>query len=217
MKNPAELLFPTSVVILLSFYSSLVSAQLIDYSYTGNPFYYGKYQVQINFQINDALISNTGHFDKNIDLTTDTSPFNGFRITDGTRTIDDFRLDPEIYGNRFHKVLNVSFDIDASGDIKDWKIIANDNYISPSGDSYYSIQSIFNVQNNPSWDAVITTDTDHWSNSERTTTTSVDTSSYGGYWTRSAVPIGTVPLPGSIYLFVMGLCSLLWRKNSPVV
>jgi len=145
----------------------MAKAQLIGYSYFGNPFYFGQRQLEIHFLVDDALISEDGHFETKVNFSNDVSPFKGFIIADGVNAISDLQLNPE-FDNRRQKYLDVTFNTDTNGDIKNWKITADALYMSPSGGSFYTIESIFNFQDLPNQDSVLSIETDDFGDGYKT-------------------------------------------------
>jgi hypothetical protein len=213
MKNPG-ILFLILLAVLLSLYGSMAKAQLIDYSYLGNPFNHGQRQLQIHFLVDDGLISEDGHFEAKVNFSVEDSPFNAFIISDGVNAISDLGLNPK-YDYRHQKYLDVAFNTDINGDIKNWKITADAIYMSPFRGSFYTIESVYNFENLTNQDSVLAIDIDEWGEIGSNEKYTLDTNHAAGYWTRTLlpeIPVSSVPLPGGLLFFVTGLCGLFWRR-----
>lgn len=196
-------LFPLLALLLSGLPCPPVQAEMLDYSYTGWPFY--GYALTIDLQIDSALISGDGHFQRYLDLTTENAPFQRFVISDGVAEISDSRLD---FDYQHVKYLDVSFDLDDLGEIVTWSIKATDGYQSPGGSNYYLIESVFSGVDGDH-DSVALKSVDPFDNFS--TQTLLSETSAAGYWTRSAAPVGAVPLPGAWLLFTFGLMTLIPR------
>jgi hypothetical protein len=191
-------------LVLVAFSGSFAHAQVVDYAYEGwsfNTFNNQTYQVLIDMQINEALITPNGHFQRYVDLSTSDSPFVRLNMSDHINEIDDIRLDPETDYRRV-KYFEISFDTDNYGDIRTWSISATDGYQSPGHSIYYTITSAYSADGE-GYDKVILKTIDPFDNFSIHTV--ISETPVSGYWYRSVIPVGHTPLPGSLILFLSGL------------
>lgn len=203
----------------ISAYSAVCHAHLINYVYTGSTFNTlsnGNQNIEIEFIIDDSLISANGHFEKSINLVTtvdynqptpDLSPFESFKISYKNLTIDDQGLyftPDNYYISRSNKMITALFDTDDQGNISSWNIKGYQSYFSPSGDDWQSIESSSLIG-------------DYYISGYRTPSDPADYetkegTSFQGSWRRSVIPVNTVPLPGSLLLFLPGIVYLFERN-----
>jgi hypothetical protein len=202
-------------------FSSQASAQLLDFSYKGPyfpPFSESRRNVQIHFQLDDALIPDSGHFSTVFDGST-TASFANFEMGYGSFeiSIDSITQNPNF--PTISESLSVVFDLNEQHQMQSWDIEVSSSLSSAGG---YGGNSTVRSQVGQSGDLRDSYESRFQSAFFGDNGTEISESFFsdsiavlGGnlnkFWTITVAPVSQVPLPSSFVLF-FSFIGFIWRK-----